>query len=155
MSKKKKNNAHGLNIWFTLFCRNLKFVVINAFFLQICIPKISEFTKKWFFQVWWHLTPDIWHMTYKICHLTQRGRWTLSQNVRSLLRFECEGVLKFWRKRVTYDNMKMSRARVPIEGQYFLLPISHRKIFFFIFFKDPKLPYESHLSDIFLNPWEN
>ena len=30
-----------------LFCRDFKFVVI--FFRQICIPKLSEFIKKWFF----------------------------------------------------------------------------------------------------------
>ena len=36
-----------LNIWFTLFCCNFKFVLIYAFFpRQICIPKISEFTKE-------------------------------------------------------------------------------------------------------------
>ena len=47
--QKKKNNAEGLNIWFTLFCRNFKFVVIYAFSRQICIPKISEFIKKMVF----------------------------------------------------------------------------------------------------------
>ena len=41
--------------------------------------------------------------------------------------------------------MKMSRARVPIEGQCVLLQISHRKKIF-DYFKEPKLPYESHLS---------
>ena len=44
--KRKKNNAHGLNIWFTQFFCNFKFVVIYAFFCQICIPEFSKFTKK-------------------------------------------------------------------------------------------------------------
>ena len=45
--QKKGNNAHGLNIWFTLFCHNFKFVVIFEFFShQLCIPKIWEFKKK-------------------------------------------------------------------------------------------------------------
>ena len=48
--KRKTKNIFRLNIWFMLFCRNFIFLVIDAFFFcQICILKISEFTKKRFF----------------------------------------------------------------------------------------------------------
>ena len=47
--KRKKKNAFGLNIWFTLFCHNFNLSSFTRFFHQIWIPKISEFTKKCFF----------------------------------------------------------------------------------------------------------
>ena len=46
--KKKKKNAFGLNIWFTLCCRYFKFVIIYTFFRQLCIPKIQSSQKKVF-----------------------------------------------------------------------------------------------------------
>ena len=48
-SKWKKKNAYMLNIWFTLYHRNLKFVVKYAFFLPNLYSKKSKFTKKCFF----------------------------------------------------------------------------------------------------------
>ena len=51
--QKKENNAHGLNIWFTLFCRIFKFIVIYAFFLPNWYSQnFRVHKKKWFFQVW-------------------------------------------------------------------------------------------------------
>ena len=41
--------------------------------------------------------------------------------------------------------MKRSGARVPVGGQWVLLQISLR-IKIYIFFKQPKLPYKSHLT---------
>ena len=48
-SQKEEKNLFGLNIWSTLFCCVFKFVVIHMFFPPNLKPKISEFTKKWFF----------------------------------------------------------------------------------------------------------
>ena len=51
--KTKKKNAFGLNILFTLFFRNLKFVVIYAFFLPILYSQnfIAHKTKCFFLQL--------------------------------------------------------------------------------------------------------
>ena len=51
--KTKKKNAFGLTIWFTLLCRDLKFVVIHVFFFrQICNSKLQNSQNNGFFQVW-------------------------------------------------------------------------------------------------------
>ena len=47
--KRKKTNALWLNIWFSQFAAISNLSLFTRFFLQMCIPKILEFTKNWLF----------------------------------------------------------------------------------------------------------
>ena len=59
-TKRKNMNGFWLNIWFTLFCLDLKFVVIYTFLFppNLYTPNFRFHQKKGFFQVW-HSPPRL------------------------------------------------------------------------------------------------
>ena len=72
LSKGRKRRHFWLNIWFTLFSHDFKFVVIWGVFRQISIPKI-QFTIFFFF-----FSSQVSASTLKLClNCPCRGKWKL------------------------------------------------------------------------------
>ena len=104
--KRKKKNAFGLNIWFLLFCRKFKFVVICAFFPPNLYSQNFRVHRKIFF-------PSLWTTcTQQDIQCLPYAGFFLLNDIPDLEKKHFLGNSEFWEyrfggKSINDDNLKV------------------------------------------------